>query len=233
MATPLIAFCALLALCVGVAQAEPPKLVSYGTFASEGPGVAVDQSSGDVFTAGFFKIEGGEAQGAGGTGLIRQFDGEGNPLSPSPFGPESLYTGAAVNPTNGDLYVLTLSGTIETYDPATGELLSSFPVTPARNFHGFYSIVQIATDSSGDVYEPVTADNEVLEYSQSGEPLNTFKGSGDGALKEPNGVAVDSSGDVWVADTGNNRIEELSPKVGSLRDVPTGAAHLASIFRAR
>ena len=49
----------------------------------------------------------------------------------------------------------------------------------------------------------------MLEYSPSGTLLQTFTGSGAGALKEPTGVAIDSSGNLWVADSGNNRIVEL------------------------
>ena len=198
----------LLALSAGVAQAEPPKLVSYGSFASEGPGVAVDQSSGDVFTAGLLKWENGEAVAQG---HINKFDAAGKPISPpSPFGGEAFYAAAAVNPTSGNLYVLSAFGAIETYDPNTGQLLSSFEVPASRNLFGFLTIVQIAADSAGNVYVPVTPENEVLEYSPSGTLLNTFTGSGASALKEPTGVAVDSSGNVWVADAGNNRIEELS-----------------------
>lgn len=207
LATPLITLCALfavLALFAGVAQAEASTLTFYGTFASEGPGVAVNQSSGDVFTAslGIFKSENGN-------GRINEFDGEGKPISS--FGPESFYAAAAVNPVNGDLYVLNGFGMLETYNPGTGEPASSFAVLASNNFAGFLTIVQIASDSVGNVYVPVVYENEVLEYSPSGTLLNTFKGSGQGALKEPTGVAVDSAGNLWVADTGNDRIEELSP----------------------
>jgi hypothetical protein len=217
-ATPRITVCALLALCAApalalsaaVARAEAPKLTSYGSFASEGPGVAVGQSNGDVFTAGLVAFGTGEGT------RIREFDGEGTRISA--FGPEgSLYAAAAVSPASGDLYVLNAFGTLETYSPSTGELLSSFAVPASNNFFGSLTVVQIAADSAGNVYVPVVPENEVLEYSPSGTLLNTFKGSGEGALKEPSGVAVDSSGDLWVADTGNERIQELSPT-----DTPVG-----------
>ena len=35
------------------------------------------------------------------------------------------------------------------------------------------------------------------------------KGSGDGEVDEPQGIAVDPSGDVWVADTGNDRVQKF------------------------
>jgi hypothetical protein len=195
------------AFSAAIAQAEAPKLTSYGTFASEGPGVAVDQSSGDVLTAGLEKIENGQGTG----GRIKRFDAEGDLISS--FGPESFfaYAATAVNPANGDLYVLNGFGTLETYNPETGNLISSFAVPASSNFAGFFTIVQIASDSAGNVYVPVVPENEVLEYSPSGTLLNTFKGSDQGTLKEPSGVAVAPSGDLWVADAGNNRVQELSP----------------------
>ena len=194
----------------GVARAEPPKLVSYGKFASEGRGVgvAVDQSSGDVYTAGLIDIGAGYAQE-----YVSKFDPTGKLISPpSPFG-EAYDSGVAVNPTNGDVYVLGKAGfsaptTLYTYDPNSGALLSSFEVPESNNFLGALTDVQIAADSAGNVYVPMVTENEVLEYSASGTLLKTFTGSGAGALKEPTGVAIDSSGNLWVA--GNNRIVELA-----------------------
>lgn len=257
-----------LMLLVGVAQAEPPKLILFGTFGSGVPGsslpaqateaalgVAVDNSAltsaGDVYVANFFN------------GSINKFDASGTLGNPSPFGSE-LHASAAVNPVNGDLYVLNPIGSIETYDPQTGALVTEcvkispgtgsytnstcttagsggeyeivtrqpFSVPSAHNFvlfPGFtLGIVQIATDSSGNVYVPETfkevekspagsgefervPNDQVLEYSPTGELLKTFTGgSGAGRLNEPTAIAVDSSGNLWVVDAGNNRIEELS-----------------------
>ncbi len=226
-ATPVITLCTLLGLLAlsAAAHAEVPRLIAYGSF-SPGPfsqGVAVDQSSGDVYVAALAVAD------------INKFDASGKLLSPpSPFGEGNL-SGAAVNPVNGDVYVFaTVSheaevrpgefetvyeGVIGSYDPGTGALLSSFGVPPSKNLPGLpFTVVQIAADSAGNVYVPVVPQNEVLEYSSTGTLLNTFTGgSGPGALKGPSGVAVASSGNLWVADTGDNRIEELSPT-----DVPLG-----------
>jgi hypothetical protein len=213
IATPLITLCALLTLSVSVAQAEPPKLVSYGQFSAQeaqAVGVAVD-SSGDLFVSGLLGENFGPSP-------VVKLDPSGKLLSPpSPFG-FAYYSGVAVNPTKGDVYVLGEEGgiftpatpaTIFVYDPGTGALLSSFEVSASRNLDGIFTDVQIAADSAGNVYVPVVSENEVLEYSPSGTLLKTFTGSGAGALKEPFGVAIDSSGNLWVADSGNERIVEL------------------------
>ncbi len=210
----------LIALCVlassfalatpAVAQAEPPKLISEGLFSAHEAhaiGIAVE-GSGDLFVSGFV----GENYASS---TVVKFDPSGNLLSPpSPFG-SAYYSGVAVNPTNGDVYVLGTEGfstplTIFVYGPNTGAPVGTpFEVSASRNYFGLLTDVQIAADSTGNVYVPVVPDNEVLEYSPSGTLLKTFTGSGAGALKEPTGVAVDSSGNLWVADSGNNRIVEL------------------------
>lgn len=214
--TSLLVLCAIFALpaaFVGVAEAEVPKLVSNGNFHSEAgsSGIAVDQPSGDVFTTGFIgHSETGELV----IGRSQKFDASGNLLAPpSPFTDEELENGAAVNPTNGRLYVASPFGQINIYDPNTGAQLSSFNVPPffSDEQELFGDPAQIATDSAGDVYLPNPPENKVLKYSEAGTLLETFTGTGGHALKQPTGVAVDTSGNVWVADDGNNRIEEFSP----------------------
>jgi DNA-binding beta-propeller fold protein YncE len=216
VAAPLAALYVLLALSAGVAQAEPPKLVSYGSFSAHelsAVGVAVE-ASGDLFVSGLIVVKnGGELEPS----TVVKLDPSGNLLSPpSPFG-SAYYSGVAVNRMNGDVYVLGQEGLFTTpvttkifvYDPHTGALLSSFEVPASLNFSGVLTDVQIAADSAGNVYVPVAPENKVLEYSPSGKLEKTFTGSGAGALKEPTGVAIGSSGNLWVADFGNNRIVEL------------------------
>ncbi len=215
-ARSLVVLCALAGLLAlsttAAAQAEPPKLISYGQFSTHeatAVGVAME-GSGDLFVSSLF------AQGFSSTSsTVVKLDPSGKLISPpSPFG-SAHYSGVAVNPTNGDVYVLGEEGslfglgpaTIFVYDPNTGAPVSSFEVPASHNFSGLITDVQIAADSSGNVYVPVVPENKVLEYSPSGTLLKTFMGSGAGALKEPTGVAIDSSGNLWVA--GNNRIVEL------------------------
>jgi hypothetical protein len=218
-------------LCAGVAQAEPPTLISYGYFSSAASfGVGVEQSSGDVYVAGLVNLSNF------GAGPVNKFGASGDLISPpSPFG-EANNAGVAVNPTNGDLYVLGAPGlftptSVYTYNPSTGALLSSFEVPASNNIAGLLTGVQIAADAAGNVYVPVAPQNEVLEYNPSEcpalpapcalTPLKTFTGgSGSGALSSPTGVSIDALGNLLVADDGNNRVEELSPA-----DAPIGEIH--------
>ena len=203
-----------LAISVTAAQAEPPKLVSYGLFSANeyrAAGVAVG-GSGDLFVSGLV----GEAFASV---PVVKLDPSGSLLSPpSPFG-SGYYSGVAVNPTNGDVYVVGQESiglftpatptTIFVYDPNTGALLSSFEVPDSHNgSFGLFTVVQIAVSSAGNIYVPDVPNAEVLEYSPAGTLLHAFADGG--ALKEPTAVAVDSSGDLWVADSGNNRIVELN-----------------------
>jgi hypothetical protein len=199
-----------LTLSVATAQAEPPKLVSYGQFGAHqthADGVAVE-GSGDLFVSGFI------GEGFGPSPVVK-LDPSGALVSPpSPFG-SAFYSGVALSPVNGDVYVLGEEGIstpamVFVYDPSTGASLSSFEVQASRNLFGVLSDVQIAADSAGNVYVPIASENEVLEYSPSGTLLKTFTGSGASALDEPNGIAIDPSGDLWVANSGSGRIVELA-----------------------
>jgi hypothetical protein len=216
---PLICLVAWLGLFAGVARAEAPRLVASGEFASFADlGVAVDQASGDVFVTPFVDLSEHKIN----VGRSAKFDASGELLSSLSSFPEGGgYYGAAVNPTNGDLYVVSVQGELGTYDPNTGALLSSFSVPSF--FLGVNELLentaQIAADSAGNVYVSNVLGNEVLEYSPTGTPLQTFTGSGAHALHGPTGVAVAPSGDVWVADDGDNSIEEFSPAGAFLAEI--------------
>lgn len=161
-------------------------------------GVAVNQESGDVYTAGL--LGQGVVEFAANGQQIRRFDSE------------FYLSGVAVDPVNGDVYVLNAgSQTIETYTAAGAGPISSFSVEGSANLFGILSVVQIASDSAGNVYLPNAPSDEVQEFSASGALVQTFTGSGSAALNEPTGVAVDASGQVYIADSGNGRVEEFSP----------------------
>lgn len=217
-----LSIAAVLAPLAAGAHAEPPHLIKYGSFHAQGypQGIAVDQATGDVYVSAFAVSN------------INKFEPSGTLLAPpSPFSAGSEhFSGTAVNPVNGDVYALdSIQSEIDTFDPSSGALLSSFPAQASNNLGGVLSVVQIASDSSGNVYVPVVPEGKVIEYSSTGAILHEFTGgAGAGALDGPNGVAVDSAGDLWVADTNNNRIEELSPADTPLRQIESaGVQNLA------
>ncbi len=215
MRTPRIILAGLAA--VGLSLAAGPVAqanVTYGQVASFGSGqvggplgVAVDQTSSDVYVASFFAVH-----------RLNKFNAAGKILSPpSPFGQgvEALsayfFSGVAVDPVNGHLYAIDGFGQeIQTYDGSNGILLSHFSVAGSANLFGLVTAVQIASGSAGNVYLPNAPNNEVQEFSPQGSVLQAITGSGGEALNEPTGVAVDSTGNVYVADNGNGRIEEFS-----------------------
>ncbi len=225
--TSLMVLCVLSGLlalsAAAVAQAAPPPVVPDGSFSTvvkNALGVAVGSpgspSAGDVFVSSVYNY---------GEPTFVKLTSAGQAITPpSPFGePFGFGVSLAVNPKNGELYSLGASGSITTYDPVSGAVIGTFPVTLTPGPQGSLEFAadppQIAADSAGDVYVPNPRENEVLEYGAEGMLLQTFTGgAGGGALKEPTGVAVSSAGDLWVADGGDNRIEELSPA-----DEPLGA----------
>jgi DNA-binding beta-propeller fold protein YncE len=118
LAIPLATLCALLAFSIAaVAQAEPPKLVSYGQFGTHEPnaaGVAVE-GSGDLFVSGSVIAPYSPS-------TVVKLDPSGKLLSPpSPFG-SAYYSGVAVNPANGDVYVLGQES-IGLFTPATPTMI--------------------------------------------------------------------------------------------------------------
>ena len=65
---------------------------------------------------------------------------------------------------------------------------------------------------TGNVYVGDQGNDRVEELSGStGKVVKVFgKGSSEGELKEPNGVAIDAKGNVWVVDVGADKIEEFN-----------------------
>jgi hypothetical protein len=178
-----------------------------GGHVSDPIGVAIDQSSGDVYV--------GSLLFAG----VGRFEANGHELSTFDSG---LLSGTAVNPTNGEVYVINAEApSIEAYDPVTGSKLSEFSIAGSANFAELYTIVQIATDSTGDVYLPNAPNNEIQQYSPTGTVLQTITGAGTNTLSKPTGVTVDPSGDVYVADDGNGRIEEFNPFGALITTIPS------------
>lgn len=168
-------------------------------------GVAVDQSTGDVYA-----VDQGNLR-------VEKFDAAGNYLlswgSSGPSGDAASWYGLAVDQSTHDVYVAdqnyglgywvySSSGTLQRHVGGTGGTGSG----------QFTYTTGIAVDSStGDVY--VTDGVRVQKFDSSGNQLTQWgsQGSGNGQLGQyPTGIAVDpSSHCVYVVDSANYRVEEF------------------------
>jgi hypothetical protein len=173
-----------------------PGGLGVGTFSAEQPlGVAVEQSSGDVYV-----YDGGAAGGS-----IYKFNASGEPVDFSALGANvitgvgsdigSLYTQIAVSsagPTVGDIYVANYGSDVHIYGPE-GSLIGELkPQSGGPEFCG------VAVDSAGHVY---TASNlgRVDEYTPVTAPVtNSDYTSSLWGLGETCDIAVDSEGDVYT-----------------------------------
>ena len=118
----------------------------------------------------------------------------------------------AVDPSNGDVYVVdNQNSRVQKFDSA-GNYLSQFGSSGSGNGQ-FTSPIGVAVDpASGDVYVVDAGNDRIEEFDSSGNYLAQFgsSGSGNGQFSSPMGVAVDpASSDVYVVDGGNNRVEEF------------------------
>jgi hypothetical protein len=200
-----------------IASAAPYAVIEESTF---GQGIfrvygeAIDQSTGDVYLAA-------ASEGAG----VNEYDSTGKLLSPpSPFDTQEgrgVASGVALDPVNGDLYVVDAKNeSIETFE-ASGAFVREFSVSGSRScisqfcFEGEGTYGQIASDAAGNIYFPNTPNNEVQEFTPEGALLQTITGSSVGAFVEPRGVALDSEGNVYVADAGNRRVVRIEHGTGA------------------
>lgn len=115
---------------------------------------------------------------------------------------------------NGGLWVTyKTSNSIDEYDPATGNKLTSFiPSATPRS---------LTCDDSGNLWVTYTNTNVIQEYSTSSPsagPITSIT-----APNSPYGIAF-CAGELWVTNTNTNTIDEISPsgtKVSSYVD-PSG-----------
>jgi tripartite motif-containing protein 71 len=149
----------------------------------------------------------GQAQA--GYQLIRAFGTGG-----SENGQFSSPSGVAVD-ASGNVFVADSSNyRIQEFN-SSGAYVSQFGTL--GNGHGqFLGPSGIAVDSSNNLWVGDGSDgnpiDRIEEFSNSGAYISQFgtKGSANGQLRFPTGVAVDSSNNIWVADHDNHRIQEFS-----------------------
>jgi Divergent InlB B-repeat domain len=212
-----------------VAAVAAPAMAQAATYASEGSfssgtgtgegggqtgqqstGIAVDQSTGDVYVTN--PISGGP----GSPGNVAKFGPLGG--SATTFG-SGTYTGVAFNQATGNVHVVDSSGYfILAGQPAgpdqivtfTSAGVASTPTIPvAINVAFPPNAPQIATDDAGNIYFPSEASDTVLKFDSTGA-AQTFTLSGT-TLVDPSSVAIDDAGNLYVVDaTGGGRVAKFT-----------------------
>jgi DNA-binding beta-propeller fold protein YncE len=211
---------------------SPPPYLAQWTTGSSPSGIAVSQTSGDVYVSdGANRVT---RYNAGG-GLIATYSvgttsarglaaDETSNLFVADFGGNSLLrltlsgtlisswtvtapTGVAA--AGGFVYVLSGDAVIK-YTTAGG-LVTSWGTTGsgAGQFNGPRGV---SVDIGGNVYVTDTGNHRIQKFTTSGTYVTQWgsSGSGDGQFSSPQGVTADRFGHVIVADTGNNRLQAFT-----------------------
>jgi RHS repeat-associated protein len=98
----------------------------------------------------------------------------------------------------------------EVCEPIAGATNPEYvPVYRALNRRLSVQVSAINANGAGTATTAVTGTIESNTYMEKTLEFAT-KGTGNGQLSSPFGIATDSTGNVWVSDTGNNRIEKFS-----------------------
>ena len=131
-------------------------------------------------------------------------------------GQPSVFNGcptATFDPANGYIYAASINqGVVDVLNPAN-------PLDPLVTTIGSGTLGEpfgVALSGS-TLYVTDLTKNRVSEFSigtgGAGTYLGSFgsKGTGNGDLSRPLGVATDSAGDIYVVDYGNNRVEVFTP----------------------
>lgn len=211
----------MLAFQVSAASAGPgyqlatPSSISVG---AEAPvGVAIDQSSEDIYVAELSKSLVNVQPGQ-----VEQLDSSGTPTATSPFttGGQDLFTAVAVNPVTHGIYAYQGEGQTPAGQKGKSTLssFSSSGVLGTSFFPASSAVGTLAADASGRVYFPDSVGGSVQIFSSSGvlEGTITCSGCPGGSFGEPDAAAFDSAGNLYVVDkAGEGRVVKLAPSGGS------------------
>ena len=180
-------------------------------------GIAIDQSSGNIYVAevshNLFSIAAGQ---------VEQLSSSGSPTASSPFGTggQDFFVSVAVNPLTHGIYAYQIEGSTPAGQKgaskvsvfsSTGALGTSFSPPNAQ-------AESLATDSSGRLFFPNNTTGSVQIYGASGalEGAVTCGGCPGGAFVKPQSVAFDSAGKLYVVDSASGgRVVKFSPSAGS------------------
>ncbi|HST54342.1 MAG TPA: hypothetical protein VLJ42_00405 [Solirubrobacteraceae bacterium] len=209
----------MLVLCFSAASQAAPKQVlkvfgspgaGDGQFSAPTGGVAVRQSTGDVYVVdiGNERVQRFDADGV----YLGQFGTAGSGDGQFSLGSSA---GVAINQTTGQVYVAdSANNRVERFS-AAGVYEAQFGTAGAGNGE-LNSPAGVAVDATGRVLVADSANNRVERFSAAGVYQDQLgasapnPGSGDGELSFPVRVAVDSTGLIYVLDSGNSRIQRFT-----------------------
>ena len=208
-----LACAGVLVLGAGSAQALLLHTFSFGTSGSAGgdfnspQGVAVDQSTGDVYVvdAGNFRVE--------------KF----TPDLTSQSGGFDLAFGENVNTGGGNVCTTAATCQAGTADTAAGAFESPL----------FVAVDNSGGSSEGDVYVGDPGDNTISKFDSSGNLITSFgtggqlSGTSTSTFGSMDGITVDNSGNLLLID-GNNVVWEFTSAGGSITNFPTTRGNSAN-----
>jgi len=120
-------------------------------------------------------------------------------------------TGVAINPDNGDIYIVAATTRKVFRYNAAGTLLGSWGT--AGTGDGQFQTPWDIDISGGVIYITDTVLDRVQAFTLSGSYLGKWGGLGTaaGLFTDPSGITHDAAGRIYVADAGNERIQVFDP----------------------
>lgn len=172
--------------------------------------VAVD-SSGDIYVVDTSNntVQKFDASGT----YLSQFGSQGSGDGQFDMWVGQAWSGIAINPSNGNLYVADGGNNrIEVFSPS-GTYLSQFSATAGSTGSAQLNTpAGLAFDASGNLYAVDTGNNRIVKFDANGTYISDFGsyGNGNGQFGQPSAVAIDpTTGDLYVTDTSNYRVQKF------------------------